>query len=272
MENFMNKRNIITLSCGLALFSLTSHANQPIQVPAGNFQMGCSIDDDLCDQNEGPAGGTTVNVPTFSIDSHEVTVADYKACMKKGRCLPPLDFKRNKYCNLDAKDRLDHPINCIDWSMAVTYCESKGGRLPNEAEWEKAARASTTSRYPWGQTTSCKEAILDEVSPEKAKREPDGCEKDTSWPVASRPANALGLYDMHGNIGEWTSVWYGKEGLSDYASGKLNGPETGKKRVARGGSWDENKPNLRSSFRNLKFPEQGGSIYGSIGFRCAYDK
>ena len=102
--------------------------------------------------------------------------------------------------------------------------------------------------------------------------EPDGCGEDRSWPVGSRAANALGLHDMHGNVGEWTSAWYAPNAVSDiYSAGNLAGPAAGKRRVVRGGSWDENKLNLRSSFRNVKPPVSGKSIYGSIGFRCAND-
>lgn len=76
---------------------------------------------------------------------------------------------------------------------------------------------------------------------------------------------------MHGNVGERTSVWYSADGLANYAAGNLDGPAKGKQRVVRGGSWDENKLNLRSSYRNVKPPISGKSIYGSIGFRCAKD-
>jgi iron(II)-dependent oxidoreductase len=76
---------------------------------------------------------------------------------------------------------------------------------------------------------------------------------------------------MHGNAGEWTMNWYEKNAIPRYAKGDLKGPESGRQRVVRGGSWDENVNNLRSSFRNVKPPVSGRSIYGSIGFRCAYD-
>lgn len=82
----------------------------------------------------------------------------------------------------------------------------------------------------------------------------------------------LGLLDMHGNAGEWIANWYGPEAIvALYAKGDLTGPASGQRRVVRGGSWDENRPNLRSSFRNVKPPESGDSVYGSIGFRCAYE-
>ena len=68
-----------------------------------------------------------------------------------------------------------------------------------------------------------------------------------------------------------TMNWYARDGLQRYANGDIKGPDSGRQRVVRGGSWDENINNLRSSFRNVKPPVSGRSIYGSIGFRCAYD-
>jgi iron(II)-dependent oxidoreductase len=77
---------------------------------------------------------------------------------------------------------------------------------------------------------------------------------------------------MHGNAGEWTMNWYAPGAIGErYAKTDLKGPGSGRQRVVRGGSWDENPENLRSSFRNVKPPVSDSSIYGSIGFRCAMD-
>jgi len=255
------------LLCGLT--AATAAVAERIEVPAGAFQMGCSQADPQCEADEGPVGGTAVAVPAFRIDRHEVTVGEYRDCVAKGRCSEPLSFSRNKYCNYDAPGREDHPVNCIDWSQAVAYCAAHDGRLPYEAEWEKAARAGTSTAYPWGNSVGCEQAILDPLSPAPSQREPDGCFKDSTWPVGSRPANPLGLFDMHGNVGEWTANWYAPDAITRYyAKDDVAAPSAGARRVVRGGSWDENRPNLRSSFRNVKTPEQGGAIYGSIGFRC----
>jgi formylglycine-generating enzyme len=199
-------------------------------------------------------------------------VADYRACVQAGRCEPPLTHARNKYCNYDAPKRDDHPVNCLDRAQAAAYCAWRGGRLPWEAEWEKAARAGSGTPYPWGEAVDCRQAVLDDGKTlGSAGTEPGGCGEDRTWPVGSRPANACGLFDMHGNAGEWTGNWYAPDAIAAlYARGDLAGPDAGRRRVARGGSWDENRENLRSSFRNTKPPEQGGEIYGSIGFRCAY--
>jgi len=248
-------------------------AETSVLIPAGEFHMGCSSGDTACADDEGPPGGTAVNVPAFYIDTHEVTVAEYERCIAAGTCSRPKDHTRNQYCNMGAKGRDDHPANCVDWPDALAYCQWQGRRLPYEAEWEKAARAGSTQRYPWGQTVTCRNAILDDgKTTGSVAGEGDGCGEDRTWPVGSRAANGFGLYDLQGNAGEWTMNWYTPNALRElYAKGDLKGPATGRQRVVRGGSWDENPDNLRSSYRNVKPPLSGASIYGSIGFRCAKD-
>ena len=265
------RHELLIIITGFLLLMASPLQADMVVVPAGKFIMGCSLNDSDCEKDEGPQGGIEVSVPEFMIDKNEVTVAEYAECLKAGQCTRPKDFARNKYCNFGNSDRNNYPANCVDWSEAVAYCQWRGKRLPNEAEWEKAARAGSSSRYPWGQYVSCANAILDDGKTlASAGDEPDGCGEDRSWHVGSRAANALGLYDMHGNVGEWTSVWYVPNAVIEmYPTGNLDGPATGKRRVVRGGSWDENKLNLRSSFRNVKAPDSGKSVYGSIGFRCA---
>jgi iron(II)-dependent oxidoreductase len=116
-------------------------------------------------------------------------------------------------------------------------------------------------------------AILDDGRTHgSAGKELDGCGEDCTWPVGSRKPNAFGLFDMHGNTGEWTGNGYAPDALAAlYAKGGLKGPASSPRRVVRGGSWDEERDNLRSSFRNTKPPWQDDAIYGSIGFRCAAD-
>ena len=125
---------------------------------------------------------------------------------------------------------------------------------------------------PGDRTSPARQAILDDGTTfGSVANEPDGCGEDRTWPRGSRSANALGLFDMHGNAGEWTANWYTGNALTAlYAKGDIKGPSSSRQRVVRGGSWDENRSNLRSSYRNVKPPVSGQSIYGSIGFRCAY--
>ncbi len=256
-----------------SFFANSAVSKEVVLIPAGIFNMGCSVNDSKCDVDEGPAGGIKVAVPAFKMDKNEVTVAEYEKCIATGQCNKPKDFKRNKYCNLNAPKRAKHPINCIDWQDAQTYCKTQSGRLPYEAEWEKAARAGTKSAYPTGDNIDCKNAIHDDNhTVGSVKAEFDGCGEDRTWAVASRAANPLGLFDMHGNAGEWTANWYEKNAIATlYSKGKLAAPKSGNKRVVRGGSWDENTKNLRNSYRNVKQPNSGNAVYGSIGFRCAYD-
>ncbi len=262
----------IAITGAAGLSANVASASEQVVIEAGVFQMGCSIGDTACENDEGPEGGIAVNVHSFKIDRDEVSVAEYEACIEAGKCQRPKDHQRNKYCNVGAEGRGNHPANCVDWQEALDYCSWKGGRLPYESEWEKAARANSQSRYSWGEVVSCKHAILDDgKTMGSVPNEPDGCGEDRTWPRGSHAANGYGLHDMHGNAGEWTMNWYDKDGIKRYAGGDMKGPENGRQRVVRGGSWDENVNNLRSSFRNVKPPVSGRSIYGSIGFRCAYD-
>jgi len=245
-------------------------AAEMVAIPADAFNMGCSKGDTLCERDEKPA--VKVSVSAFLIDAKEITVAEYRACVSVGKCQAPKTHSRNQYCNYDAPKRDTHPVNCIDWADAQAYCATQGKRLPREAEWEKAARAGSESPYAWGRSASCREAIAnDGKTTGSVQGEQDGCGEDRTWPVASRAPNAWGLYDMHGNAGEWVANGYAADALAHYAKGDLDYPRKSDGRVVRGGSWDEKMRNLRVSFRNSKPPVSGDVVYGSIGFRCAQD-
>lgn len=250
----------------ILLFTSTVFAEDSVLVPAGSFPMGCSKEDTHCSPDEGPQGGISVEVPAFLIDRHEVTVANYRDCVAAGKCQAP----EQKWCNYFIKGNSEHPMNCVNWNDANNYCSFKGKRLPNEAEWEKAARAGSITPYPWGNNVSCKEAILnDGQTTGSVKDALDGCGEDNTFPVGARKPNTLGLYDMNGNILEWVKNWYSPNTFSElYAKGNLLGPENGEKRVARGGSWDDRAISLRASNRDARNPEQKG---GSLGFRCVKD-
>ena len=254
----------------IVLFSVVTptSASDMVIVPGGSFMMGCSTGDSQCEQDEKPA--VKVTIPAFLLDAKEVTVAEYRACVKSGKCQPPKTHARNQYCNYDAPGRDTHPVNCVDWADAQHFCALQGKRLPREAEWEKATRAGSATPYAWGRDASCAQAIAnDGKTTGSVKGELDGCGEDRTWPVASRAANALGLFDMHGNAGEWVANGYAADALAHYAKGELDYPEQSRGRVVRGGSWDEKMVNLRASFRNSKPAVSGDAIYGSIGFRCA---
>ncbi len=266
MRNILNYGILFILTFSAKL----STAADMVLVPAGSFIMGCSKVDKLCDKDEKPS--VKVNVPAFKIDTKEVTVVEYRACVLNGKCQIPKTHSRNQYCNYDAPKRDSHPVNCIDLADAKNYCSIQGKRLLREAEWEKAARAGTPSTYSFGKQVSCKNVIAnDGKTTGSVKDEMDGCGEDSTWPVASREPNALGIYDMHGNVGEWVANSYAADALAHYANGELDYPSTNANNVTRGGSWDEKLNNVRASYRGSKPSVSGNVVYGSIGFRCAQD-
>ena len=214
-----------------------------VEVPAGRFWYGCneSVDTE-CGDDEKP--GRQIKLPAFRIDKTEVTVSAYGACVRSGACTVP---KSSGFCNWEESGRERHPINCVDWNQAKTYCASMGKRLPTEQEWEKAARGRNGRVYPWGNGgASCARGIMDDESGV-------GCGQKRTWPVGSKPSGAspYGVLDMSGNVWEWTSDWYrlGQKG-----------------RVARGGSWVDEPRYVRASSRDWQDP---ATRYSSVGFRCA---
>jgi formylglycine-generating enzyme required for sulfatase activity len=141
------------------------------------------------------------------------------------------------------------PVEKVDWHEAQSYCAAVGMRLPTEAEWEYAARAGTTgSRY----------GELDRIAWYQ------GNSGKKTHPAGEKEPNPWGLYDTLGNVWEWVSDWdaeYQAEAQRDPA-----GPESGKYRALRGGSWDGNAWDARASCRYGYEPES--RLYG-LGLRCA---
>jgi formylglycine-generating enzyme required for sulfatase activity len=231
-----------------------------VLVAAGEFAMGCNAEaDKRCQKDELPA--RKVSLAVFQIDRLEVTVAKYAACVKAGRCSTD-GLTDSELCNWGKADRTDHPVNCVDWNEASSYCQWAGMRLPTEAEWEKAARGDQAPVYPWGNTEpSCRVAIMDDGG--------DGCARDSTWPVGSRPGGAspYGALDMAGNVWEWVADRFEESYYAHAPSQNPPGPEGGMERSVRGGSWLSNDTaDLRASERHAS--PMGYRNY-NLGFRCA---
>ena len=262
---------IVFVLC-LLVWSVSPQSAEMINIPAGKFFMGCSHNDVDCKADEGKPGGVSVYVPAFFMDPYEVTVADYRSCVKAGKCAPPKAHTKNKYCNYNAPGRDRFPVNCVDWPDAANFCAQHKKRLPLEVEWEKAARAGSDTPYSWGVAPTCRQAVLNDGKTDgSVQGELDGCGEDRTWAVGTRPPNAYGLYDMFGNVSEWVQNWFHKDAMQYYANGELKGPRTGQRKVIRGGAWDEVQVALRSASRYAKTPVSGASVWGSNGFRCAKD-
>lgn len=179
-------------------------------------------------------------VADFCLDTYEVTTASYEHCVRSGACTA--SHGSQSRCN-DGR-REDHPINCVDWGQADTFCKAQGARLPTELEWEYAARGGAKYfQFSWGFES------------------PEGrtCWKGSqTCPVGSFGAGAFGLHDMSGNVWEWTNDWFG-----DYPTPTLNG----RSKVFRGGGWSGRFDKwLDTTLRNRSNPERWGSY---LGFRCA---
>jgi formylglycine-generating enzyme required for sulfatase activity len=216
-----------------------------VKVPEGEFHMGNL-------QTESRPPPHVVYVSTFLMDKLPVTWKQYKQFLEaSGWPLPPDE----PYWGIHD----DHPASFVTWEESRAFCEWVGGRLPTEAEREKAARGTDERKYPWGDK---------EPDPSLATfRHNWGSEASTA--VGSHPAGAspYGLLDVAGNMWEWVEDWYDPH---PEAGPKKDprGPATGTSHVVKGGSWDSRPSVLSSSSRNWGYL---GYREGDFGFRCAAD-
>ncbi|MDP6595061.1 MAG: formylglycine-generating enzyme family protein [Candidatus Poribacteria bacterium] len=215
-----------------------------VRIPAGSFQMG-SRDGE---SNETPVH--KVQLDAFYMDVHEVTVGQFREFVNQSGCSYEGDW--DDVAKYSAGD--DYPMIYVTWSDATAYAKWVGKRLPTEAEWEYAARGGLAGkRYPWG----------DEMT--KAHYGSWNGGRGTTKAVGSFGVNRYGLYDMAGNVWEWCQDWYSKDYYQNSPTKNPPGPDTGSKRVLRGGSWGSTTSPLRVALRNDSPPNSGGN---SAGFRC----
>lgn len=224
-----------------------------VLIPAGEFLMGCSDGDRECDPNENPQHRVKISKP-FYLGKYEVTQGQWEKVMGSN----PSKFKD---CGTDC------PVENVSWNETqnfieklcspertffeiITFRKKCKYRLPAEAEWEYAARAGTnTARY----------GNLDEISWY------DKNSGNTTHQVGKKKPNAFELYDMLGNVWEWTDDWYG--GYQNGSKTDPKGSETGSLHVLRGGSWYDIAQGSRSSYRGIPNP---GSRFNDVGFRLVF--
>jgi formylglycine-generating enzyme required for sulfatase activity len=215
-----------------------------VKIPEGEFLMGNA-------ETERSPLEHDVYLSTYLMDKTGVTWRQYRIFAEAtGIPLPP----HEPYWGIQD----DRPAVFVTWAEANNYCEWAGGRLPTEAEREKAARGTDGRMYPWGS---------EEPTPELAVfRRSWGY--DAPGFVGQHPSGAspYGLLDMGGNVWEWCSDWYddGYYAISPHRD--PSGPVSGNKHVVRGGSWDSRPAVLSSSCRSWGHE---GYRDGDFGFRCA---
>lgn len=230
--------------------------DEMIEIPAGAFDMGCDEVGPRCGRYETPRH--EVYLDAFSIDKHEVTQAQYWACVDTGTC----PVNPGVGCTQDLFDAAEpnHPMFCVSWDVAKLFCEAQGKRLPTEAEWEKAASSGDGRVFPWGdEEPDCDRANYTQESGQ------EGCGTGAVDAVGSRPdgASPYGVMDMSGNVSEFVSDWYSEDYYGQSPEMNPTGPDSGTRRVLRGASYHGDADDLRVFAR---WASNGGS---HVGFRCA---
>ncbi len=228
-----------------------------VAVPKGRFLMGSNTGP----RDERPAH--VVSVSSLEIDRYEVTNERYAACVRDGSCrAPALASSHRRQDYYSNPDFADYPVVFVDWNQAQRFCQYAGGRLPTEAEWEKAARGNDMKArtYPWGEDVpSCNLANLGGAG---------SCVGDTDR-VGRRPAgqSPYGAMDMAGNVWEWVSDWYDSDYYKSSPPVDPQGPARGRLKVMRGGCWNSGADSLRVTCRKAELPSTWAY---NVGFRCAY--
>jgi len=211
-----------------------------VLIPAGSFNMGSGMQ-----VWEQPIH--SVYLDAYYMDVTEVTFDQYDAfCVATSRAQP----------SDSGFGRGTRPVINITWYDSKAYCEWAGKRLPTEAEWERACRAGTDTAYYWGDN-----AALAGSYAWYWDNSPSGTQ-----PVGGKTPNALGLYDMSGNVWEWVADWYDGSYYSASPGSNPPGPVSGTWKVLRGGSSGGVGDGLRSAYRVSIAP---GDWYYIFGCRCA---
>jgi formylglycine-generating enzyme required for sulfatase activity len=207
----------------------------------------------------GPAHEVTLSA--YVLDTFEVSVSRYRACVTAGTCRAPL-ASPDQGCTFStastSNDRL--PVTCVSYDDAVAFCNWDGGRrLPTEAEWERATRGTAGTTYAWGNDVSCSKAIFGALAqcPQYVGVMP---REIGSAPLGASPEGAR---DLTGNAWEWVNDWFGV--YSSAAVSDPTGPDNGSARIQRGGNWQTPPSSAQGFMRRAEAP----AAIGPSSFRCA---
>mgnify|MGYP003385103362 CR=1 FL=1 len=228
--------------------------NEMVAIPAGEFIRGTN--QRLPD--EGPQH--TVTLPEFMLDRYEVTNLQYKKFIDATAHRSPDHFRNRTY----PAGKADHPVTFVSWNDADAYCAWAGKRLPSDQEWEKAARSTDGREYPWGNEFDIENANMP-LRWQALKQFGD------TTPVGAfeKGASPYGVYDMSGNVWEWTASWY-----EAYPGNTTPSESYGQRyKTLKGGSWFDcsiYKCGISAPVYNRAF-FASRTRNDTFGFRCAKD-
>jgi len=286
-------------------YDLNPNLTNMISVPAGSFVMGTNSDIGFPDDGEGPE--KTINLNQFHIDIYSVTNSEFEKFITETKyiteaeqygwsfvfykllskvTLAKIEYKvtstpwwcvvKNAYWRRpegpksNIKNRGDHPVVHISWNDAVNYCTWANKRLPTEAEWEYAAQGGLeNSIYPWGNELipnnehQCN--IWQGEFPKENSLE-DGYL--STAPVNSYKSNGYGLYNIVGNVWEWTQDWFSTSYPKIRDTNNPLGPGTGESKVIKGGSFLCHKSYCNRYRIAARSSNTTNSSTSNLGFRC----
>jgi formylglycine-generating enzyme required for sulfatase activity len=279
--------------------SITRSADGMVEVPAGPFLRGSNDADlayfvTLCDQN---ASGCvrdnfldeqpqrSIQISSFWIDQHEVSNREFQAFVaanenyvtmaerngssavwndeeRRMDDITGADWQHPEGPDSTIQNRLEHPVVHVSWEDAHAYCAWRGGRLPTEAEWEKAARGPDGWRFPWGNTWE-PERVNGVLPTEHAR----GTVAVQGFEAGASP---YGAHHMLGNVFEWVADWYDPYYYEQSpASNPQQTDDTSQQRVIRGGGWATRAGFLHVGWRRIVHAE---TTNNTTGFRCVRER
>ena len=252
----------------LAILTAPSFAQETVSFPEGSFEQGSDFAPD-----ESPKH--SVSLSPYQLDSTEVSIKDFELFVAAGWSKDQywtaegLKWRTANPQGAGAQNRAAgresaHPVVAVSWFEADAYCHAKGGRLPTEAEWERAAcNSQAEGRFAWGDDEMMEAAWY-------SSGKYGHIQSVLTKTKAETPAEQLtadGLYHTTGNVWEWTADWYHAEYYQTQNAQDPTGPDTGTWKTLRGGSFMNLPSYCTCTHRE---PARPNRVAYTTGFRCAY--
>lgn len=243
-----------------------------VAIPAGEFQMGSPDSDEEARDDEKPQHPVRITKP-FLVGMYEVTQREYESVQGNNPSWFALSGGGQK--KVDGEDTSEFPVERVSWLDAVEFCsklserpeEKAAGRryrLLTEAEWQYCCRAGTTSRFHYGDSLGSMQANINGRFPYGGAERGPYLGRTTR--VGSYKPNVFGLYDMHGNVGELCSDWFGRDYYQQSPANDPQGPEKGSDHLVMGGGWNADAFRCRAAHRRSN---AGSGVARYFGFRVA---